>query len=84
MSIGIKEAKGLRKYLGLMFRTKNTISLYFSLNPSKKYTIHSWFCPRFHALCYDSNGDLIKCYVCEPFKTYKLPDKCAYLLEIPI
>ncbi len=81
-----KEATGLRKYLGLMFRTKETSPLIFKFDQDVSMPIHSLFVffP-FTARWYDSDFDLIEERIINPFKMPIRPDKpFRVLTEIPI
>lgn len=81
-----KEAKGLRKYLGLMFRTRKTSPLIFKFDNDVTTPIHSLFVffP-FEARWYDPDFNLIEQKVIVPFKIQIKPDRpFRVLTEIPI
>jgi len=81
-----KEAKGLRRLTGLMFRTKHTSPLIFKFEEEVTTPIHSLFVFfSFEARWYDSDFDLIEQKIVVPFKTQIKPDRpFRVLTEIPI
>ena len=85
MSKDYKEAKGLRRYTGLMFRTKKTKPLLFKFCKPTNQSIHSFFVffP-FRAIWFDEYGSEIEDRIIRPFSLSVSPSKpYAVLLEIP-
>ncbi len=81
----IKEAKGIQKYIGLMFK-KNPEPLLFKLNKEKKIAINSLFCKvDFIALWFDEDDKLIDTKLIKPGQLKILPKKAfKTLVEIPM
>ncbi len=81
----IKEAKGIQKYVGLMFK-KNPEPLVFKLNVEKKIAINSLFCKvDFIALWFDKDEKLVDAKLIKPGQLKILPKKeFKTLVEIPI
>jgi len=79
------EAKGLRKYTGLMFRTKYTSPLIFKFDEPTQLPIHSWFVffP-FTAIWY-LNDEEVDRKIVTPFKlSITSQSPFTKLIEIPI
>ncbi len=81
----IKEAKGLKKYVGLMFQS-NPEPLLFKLKKEKLVAINSAFCRvDFIAMWFDKDEKLIEVKLIKPGRLKILPKKpFQYLIEIPI
>ena len=82
----MKLATGIRRYTGLMFRTRKTEALCFMFEQEVMIPIHSWFVffP-FIALWKDSEDKVIEMRRVDPFESHILPKKpFKKLLEIPI
>ncbi len=81
----IKEAKGIERYFGLMFKT-NPEPLLFKLRKEKIVAINSMFCKvDFIALWFDKNKKLLEVKLIKPGRLKILPKKpFQYLIEIPI
>lgn len=73
------------KYLGLMFKNKNTANLFFSFSSSKKRAIHSLFVFfDFLAVWLDDNNKVIEIRRVRPFSLEILPKKeFRLLIELP-
>lgn len=81
----MKQANGLRKYTGLMFRTRKTEPLIFDFDEPINLPIHSWFVffP-FTAIWYDGEEE-IEQRIIQPWQSNIKPDKpFTRLVEIPI
>ena len=73
--IKLVDAKGLRKYFGLMFRTRKTKPLVFNFETDVNYSLHSLFVFfDFEILFFDSENNLIERRIIKPF-TWKI--KCS-------
>jgi len=81
----LKQAKGIQKYIGLMFK-KNPEPLVFELKKEKKIAINSLFCKvDFIALWFDKNEKLIDAKLIKRGQLKVLPKKSfKTLVEIPI
>ena len=72
------------RFMGLMFRTKNTALLVFIFNKPTKTSIHSLFCPEFIAVWLDGKNQVIEIRKIKPWKLYIIPKKSfVKLIEIP-
>lgn len=80
----MKKAKGLRKYFGLMFRTRKTEPLVFNLEKYVLTPIHSFFVffP-FAAIFYDHKGKIVDFKLIKPFTIFKPKKPYMKLVEIP-
>ncbi|HUS50794.1 MAG TPA: hypothetical protein VMZ91_11560 [Candidatus Paceibacterota bacterium] len=65
----MRQLKGIEKYLGLMFRTRNTEPVEFLFDKETQVPFHSLFV-FFDFMCYwyDSKGELIQSRLCKPFE----------------
>jgi len=82
--IQVKECKGIKKYLGLMFKFKPT-PLLFNFNKETKKPIHSFFCSRFLALWLDKENKVREFKIVKPFTPLIKPkNKFVKLIEIPL
>ena len=81
----MKVAKGIRKYLGLMFRTRKTEPLIFYFDKPVSIPIHSFFVFfSFQAHWYNEKG-LIESRVIKPFQFNIRPRRpFSELIEVPI
>ncbi len=81
----LKQAKGIKKYIGLMFK-KNPEPLAFILKKEKKIAINSLFCKvDFIALWFDKADKLIDAKLIKPGQLKILPKKSfKTLVEIPM
>ncbi len=81
----IKEAKGLRRYFGLMFQ-KNPKSLYFRMRKLSRFPLHSLFVKKsFIAIWLDENDIPIDAKLIHPGKSNVHPTKhFKTLIELPI
>lgn len=82
----MKLAKGIRRYTGLMFRTRNTEALCFEFNKEVLVPIHSWFVffP-FIVIWKDSKDKVMEMRRVNPFQKNIYPRKpFRKLLEIPV
>ena len=80
------EARGIKKYLGLMFRTRKTNPLIFNFDSDVDYSLHSLFVFfDFEILFVDSENKIIERRIIKPF-TWKIKCKKPYrkIIEIPI
>lgn len=81
----MKEAKGLRKIFGLMFRSKETEPLEFKFDKDVWHDIHSIFVFfNFLIVWFDKDDKLISWHIVEPF-TYSIKPPKPYrrFIEIP-
>jgi len=81
-----KTATGIRKYLGLMFRTRKTESLIFNFNKPVLIPIHSLFVFfKFRAYWFDRDSNLIESRIIKPFQFNIKPSKpFSKLIEVPV
>lgn len=79
----MKQAKGISKYLGIMFRTKYTKPLIFLFNKPTTQPVHSWFCPNFEIFFFDIKDQLIYRKVVRTYTTIRCPKPYSYFIEIP-
>lgn len=80
-----KEATGIRRYTGLMFRTWRTQPLVFKFDKPSRQPIHSYFCPKFIIKWFDDNG-MIEKRIVDDWEATILPksDKpFTKIVEIP-
>jgi len=80
------KAKGIQKYIGLMFRTRKTKPLIFEFSKDVIMAIHSFFVffP-FKAIWLDKKGKVIEKRIVKPFTFHVCPKKAfRKLIEIPI
>ena len=82
----IVKAKGIRKYFGLMFRTRKTKALLFEFDKDVNYSIHSYFVFfKFKVIWYDENYHIIETRIVEPFQANIKPWKSyRRFVEIPL
>ena len=81
--VDYKKARGIKKFFGLMFKSKNTQALLFKFE--KNPAIHSFFVFfEFYAVWLDKNMKVVEVNKVMPFSFIIKPKKKAkYLLEIP-
>lgn len=81
----MKEARGLRKYFGLMFRTKKTKPLVFNFSKPVLIPIHSLFVFfNFVAIWFDKNNKVIDYHIVKPFSLNIKPSRpFIKLVEVP-
>lgn len=85
--INAKECKGICKFIGLMFKKKETASaLLFDFKKPTNTAIHSYFVFfSFVAIWIDEDGNIIDKKIIKPFTLLIRPKKFfARLIEIPI
>ena len=82
----MKTTKGIRKYLGLMFRTKKTEPLIFNFKKPVMIPLHSLFVFfSFRAYWYNEKGLLIESRKVKPFQFNIKPSKpFSKLIEVPL
>ncbi len=86
ISISIKEARGVGKYVGLMFHSRRSSNLLFEFNNNVKIPIHSYFVffP-FLAVWLDEKDKVTEWKIVKPFALSVMPRKSfRKLLEIPL
>ena len=84
--IKAKECNGFRKFIGLMFKSRETESLLFDFDEENRYSIHSLFVffP-FLAIWMDKNNEVIEYRIVSPFSINIYPkNKFRKIVEIPI
>lgn len=84
--VRVKEAKGLKRFLGLMFRSKDTENLVFNFKEPTDQAIHSYFVffP-FVALWLDEKNRIMESRMIGTFKENIRPkSKFCRLVEIPL
>lgn len=80
----IKKCEGLKKYTGLMFRTRNTDALLFDFGAPCLRAIHSLFCPSFLAVWINENK-IVDYRLVAPWQFKIVPkEEFTKLLEIPL
>ena len=81
----IRKVKGLEKYLGLMFRSENTMPIEIVFDKEVQAPIHSWFVFfDFMAYWYDAKGELIQSRFIQPFESeIKCSKPFIRIIEIP-
>jgi len=80
----ILECRGIKKYIGLMFKGKNTNALLFKFSKAGREPIHSFFCSDFLAI-WILDGKIVEYKFVESWKTIVRPEKeFNILLEVPI
>lgn len=87
ISLEVKECKGIRKFTGLMFKSKNTSALFFSFEKPSQMKIHSMFVFfDFVAVWLDEDDDIIDVQRVKPWRISVLPKGKFYtkLIEIPV
>lgn len=73
------------RFMGLMFRTKNTALLVFIFNKPTKTSIHSLFCPEFIAVWLDDKNRVVDIKRIESWGLNIKPKKpFKKLIEIPV
>lgn len=82
----VKECSSLwSKFMGLMFRTKNTAPLIFIFNKPTKTPIHSLFCQEFIAVWLDDKNRVVGVKKVKSWRwSVKPKKKFVNLVEIPI
>lgn len=85
IEIPAKSVSSFGKFLGLMFRTKNTGNLLFSFNKNTKMPIHSLFVFfKFLAIWLDKKNKVIEFKIIKPFSPKISPRKpFSKLIEVP-
>lgn len=81
-----KEVSGIKKNMGLMFKSRKTMPLLFRFDHDVDYSIHSIFVffP-FEIIWYDSNNKEIESRIVEPFRTnIKCSKPYRFFIEIPL
>lgn len=86
ITINAKKVFGVEKFLGLMFKSRNTRNLLFEFNKNESKKIHSLFVFfNFLAIWLDKNNRVIGYELVRPFRLLIKPKKSSSkLLEIPI
>ena len=81
----IKRLKGIQKYLGLMFKSREVLPVLFEFKEDRLINIHSWFVYfPFRALWLDENNKVLDEKIVFPFTTYNPEQMARKLLEIPL
>ncbi len=84
VEIRAEKCKGIKKFTGLMFKSKKTNALLFDFDNKTNQAIHSLFCPDFLALWLNKNKIVDKKIIaCNKF-LIKPKEKFSKLIEIPI
>ncbi len=85
-NVEVKEAREVGKYLGLMFKTRNTDNLLFKFKNYKTFGIHSYFVFfEFLAIWLDKHDNIVEYSIVKPFTLFynsKMPS--VKLLELPL
>ena len=86
VDIKVNKTNWLGKFLGLMFKSKNTGNLLFDFGYNGKPGIHSFFVFfNFLAVWLDSDNKVVDYGVVKPFSFLVQPKKlCRRLIEIPV
>ena len=84
--IKLKSVRKIRKFTGLMFRTKNTENLLFNFSEFESKNIHSFFVFfDFMAIWLNNRNKVLKVDLVKPFTILiKAPEKTRKLIELPI
>jgi uncharacterized membrane protein (UPF0127 family) len=81
----IKEANGIKKFIGLMFKSKKTDALLFTFGRETRQAIHSFFCKDFLAIWLDKRGKVLQYKMVTPNQPFIKPsENFSKLLEIPL
>ena len=81
----IKVARGLNRFIGLMFKGENYSPLLFEFKKDVGYSIHSLFCRDFLAIWLDENNKIIEFKLVNRISFSISPKKkFRKLLEIPV
>jgi len=80
----IKECQGINKFIGLMFKPKNTEALLFEFSKPISIKIHSLFCKPFLAIWLDENNKIIEVKIIDKIGTYKPKKQFSKILEVPL
>lgn len=86
IKIPVKKVSGLKRFSGLMFRSKETANLLFEFRKPSREPIHSFFVffP-FIALWLDGENKAIESKIVNPFTSYVKPKrKFSSLIELPL
>ena len=85
MKLWVKKVRGIKKYRGLMFKSRKTPPLLFEFDEDTDIAIHSWFVfYSFLALWLDKNNNVLEGKIIRPFKSSVQPyKKFRKLIEIP-
>lgn len=86
IELKVKKVSELGKFIGLMFKTRNTENLFFEFKRQNKPAIHSFFVFfTFLAIWLDERGNVAEFEIVKPF-TFSLSPRCSArkLIEIPI
>lgn len=86
ISVKVKEARGLGRIFGLMFRSSSTENLLFSFNRRVHLAVHSWFVPfSFLIIWMDEKNKVMEHRIVRPFSTAIWPSKpYAKFIEMPL
>ncbi|MFH1802464.1 MAG: hypothetical protein ABH864_03355 [archaeon] len=86
VQVEVKKVSFWGKFVGLMFKTRNTQNLLFEFGPSEPSTIHSFFVFfSFLALWLDKNNNVLESNIVKPFTPALTPKKRpTKLIEIPL
>lgn len=80
-----KRARGLRKYLGLMFRTSKTQPLLFEFEKDVDIKVHSWFVFfDFKIIWFDKRDRCIETKIVKPFSVVRCSKPFRKFVEIPL
>jgi len=81
----IEKCSGIKKFTGLMFKSRDSNALLFEFDNPCKQAIHSFFCPDFLALWLDESGKIVDKQVVTSNKLSIRPqEKFSKLLEVPL
>lgn len=85
IKINVRKLNEIGKFIGLMFRTRQTKNLLFSFNKKKRYSIHSLFVFfDFMAIWLDGKNNVLEWKIAKPFSFYIAPKKpFSSMIELP-
>lgn len=85
IEVSVKKVSFIRKFSGLMFKTKDTSNLLFEFNKKSDIGIHSFFVFfKFLVLWLDNENNVLEYKIIKPFTLSALPkNQFNRLIEIP-
>ncbi len=84
MKIKAKRVRGLRKFTGLMFRTRKTEPLFFDFGKDEEVCLHSFFVFfKFRIILISEDLKRIEDKVMKPFELI-MTEPYRYIIEVPL
>lgn len=80
----IEKCSGFKRFLGLMFKSRDTNALLFDFEKQGRQAIHSFFCHNFLAIWIDKNNKVLDHRIITSNKIIESNQPLSKLVEIPL